>query len=472
MLHDNLSIPIALTLAPLMSLRSENLLAFELANVPISTLLHPDTLPAAPSDLSLQGAHFALVDHNKLHPAFSGGIVDAVIDHHDDEGQYMDARVRLLQVPTGSCASLVTRHFKASWQASLSSPAGNMGSPVPPELATLLLSAILIDTAGLKQGGKATATDYDSAAFLYPISSFGVEDTSASLSPSSTPPKLDQVAQRLLTAKFDVSHLSTHDLLLRDYKGYTLPTSSSSYPTLRVGLSTVPQSLKTSLEKEASGWTSYLEGVDGYMAEREVDIEGVLTTYTTEGKAKHKREILLIVRSGGAIDSTGMATAVLACLSEGLEASTELALGPWERKEFKRSIGSRDVLNSEARVGRVWEQGNTKATRKQAAPLLVSCPGTPCRIDADDRTPAGLDSEAPINIASFLVALRLMTTCFCPVGSLAFSRAVLPPITTTTQYRRRCEAEVQAPVQLSQSFSILREEQPTIDRPPCLPTYR
>lgn len=352
-----------------MSLRPENLLAFRFANVPISTLLHPDTLPTSSSDLTSLGAHFALVDLNKLLPAFAGGTVDAVIDHHDDEGVHKDAAVRLIQVPTGSCASLVTKHFRPEWEASMSSPAGGKGVPVPPELATLLLSAILIDTAGLSEGGKATTTDRDSAAFLYPISSFASGDSSAAFSASSTPAALDQIAQQLISTKFDVSHLSTHDLLLRDYKEYLLPTSSSSY--LRVGLSTVPQSLRISLEKE-SGWTSYLQSVDRYMSERTVDIEGVLTTYKTETKGKHKREIVLAIRTGGAIPDKATAQRVLGTLSDGMEASTELALGGWDRKPFPVSDGKGHLLDSEGRVGKVWEQGNAKATRKQVAPLLVS----------------------------------------------------------------------------------------------------
>ena len=371
-LQANRSVPIFLTPSSLMSLRPENLLALDLANIPITTILHPDTLPSSLVQLTSLGAHFALVDHNRLLPPFGVGVVDAVIDHHDDEGEYQQAEVRLIQVPTGSCASLVTRHFMPQWRASLSSPAGKAGSPVPPELATLLLCAILIDTAGLKEGGKATPADYDSAAFLYPLSTFSTGDTSASISSTTTPQSLDQVSSQLISTKFDVSHLSPHDLLLRDYKEYVLPTTSHSYPSLRVGLSTVPQSLKMSLEKESSGWNSYLQSVDGYMAERNLDVGGVLTTYRTETKGKHKRELVLIVRIGGAIPDLAAARDVLRSLAEGLETSTELALGDWDRKGFGH-LQEGDALDSEERVAKVWEQGNSKATRKQVAPLLVSC---------------------------------------------------------------------------------------------------
>ena len=282
----------------------------------------------------------------------------------------MDAEIRWIQVPTGSCSSL-TKYFMPQWKGSLSSDK-KADSLVPSSLATLLLSAILIDTAGLKKGGKATDTDYDSAAFLDPISSFPSGDASSALSALSTRPDLERIAQNLLNAKLDVSHLSTHDLLLRDYKEYNLPTSSASYPILRVGLSTVPQSLKMSLEKESSGWTSYLAAVEGYMAERNLDVEGVLTTYSSEKKGKHKRELLLAARWGAAFSDDNTAKRVLDSLSGGLEASTGLVLRDWERKGFEREIGEDGALVSEGSVGKVWEQRNANATRKQVAPILVS----------------------------------------------------------------------------------------------------
>jgi hypothetical protein len=45
-------------------------------------------------------------------------------------------------------------------------------SPLPPELATLLLAAILIDISGLKPGGKTTPTDVRAVVFLGPRSTY------------------------------------------------------------------------------------------------------------------------------------------------------------------------------------------------------------------------------------------------------------------------------------------------------------
>jgi len=370
-----------------MHLRPENILALKHANIPSEVLIHPETLPAGLStkDLAEQGVHFAIVDMNRLLPGFGAGQVDLIIDHHEDEGVHESAE-RLIQVPTGSCASLVTKYFQAQWTAAISGPAGKAGSPVPPELASFLLSAMVIDTAGLKSGGKAVGTDYESASFLYPLSTFPAaspettDDGDISItSASPVPQALSDFSNQLLEQKFDVSDLTTHDLLLRDYKEYILPTSSTSFPSLQVGLSTVPMALKKSLEKESEGWTSYMKAIDGYMQDKNLDIEGVLTTFKTDKKGKHKRELLILVRSGGSIKTSEEAKRVRDELVEGLEASGELLeLEVWGEKKSsklnKKALEGEEILDSGlgGRWGKIWLQGNDKATRKQVAPLVVS----------------------------------------------------------------------------------------------------
>lgn len=381
-------VPLFLTPNSLMHLRPENLLALKHANIPVDVLIHPETLPNSltTQDLSAQGVRFGLVDHNRLLPLFGNGEVDVIVDHHVDEEVHKGAETRLIQVPTGSCASLVTKHFRQSWKAAASSPAGAAGSPIPPEVATLLLSAIAIDTSGLKDGGKAVETDFEAASFLYPKSTFTASDPTLSNSEmsitsiSGIPPAFTEFSDLLIQHKYDVSALSAHDLLIRDYKEYILPTSSKSFPSLQVGLSTVPMAIKKSLEQESDGWTSYVATLDQYMDEKNLDIEGVLSTYKSEKKGKHRRELLILVRSGGAIKTSEEAKRVRDELVKGLEADGGvLELETWGEKADssklkKRAKEGKEVLDSGegGRWGMVWLQGNAKATRKQVAPLLVS----------------------------------------------------------------------------------------------------
>lgn len=352
-----------------MSLRPENLLVLKNTSIPLTSLLHASQLPVPTTELASQGVTFALVDHNKLLPPFGHGKVDAIIDHHEDENAHTDALIREITIPTGSCASLVVKHFQPQWEAAMS-----RGSPLPPELATLLLSAIVIDTGGLKPGGKATAVDYDAAAFLYSISTVAAAQggeagtflaTSDGAHRGRLPPSLNVLADTLQEAKSNVSSLSTHELLIRDYKEYEWPTQSRHFPTLKVGLSTVPLGLKPWIAKESEGWETLMADTEQYMQQGTLDIEGILTTYRGEKKGKHKRQLAIIVRPGGVIRDPQEARSVFDRLVAGLEASEELQLGEWNKAgKVKRGDDQRFV--------KVWVQGNAKATRKQVAPLLVS----------------------------------------------------------------------------------------------------
>jgi exopolyphosphatase len=103
-----------------------------------------------------QVSQVALVDHNVLRTTYTSPSTNvvAVIDHHEDEGQYKDTANSRIVEPAGSCSSLVVRSYQSF---------SNLF--IPPELSTLSLSAILIDTHGLKMGGKALDVDREAAAF-------------------------------------------------------------------------------------------------------------------------------------------------------------------------------------------------------------------------------------------------------------------------------------------------------------------
>lgn len=92
-------------------LRKENSLAFEEAGLSPSDIMYLDDLSAL--DLAELGVSIALVDHNRLAADFGrrDDAVVAIIDHHADEKHHFSASPRLIQVPTGSCSSLVTLHF-------------------------------------------------------------------------------------------------------------------------------------------------------------------------------------------------------------------------------------------------------------------------------------------------------------------------------------------------------------------------
>lgn len=378
--------PVLLTPKNLMKLRPENLLALKQAGIPQETLIHSDDLPQGTEGLIPAGVKMVLVDHNRLLAEFGGESdydkVAAIIDHHQDEGYSLKANPRIIE-PVGSSSSLVTKHFMPAWKASLSGPSGQAGSPVPPEIATLLLSAIIIDTQCLKRGGKAVQVDHESAQFLYPLSTLTDNATDLISTPqeaawdTKAPPPLEAFASELISTKFNVDGMSELDLLQRDYKQYVMAAGAAdAFSSLDVGLSTVPVALKKQLQMEDGGWETYMSAIDDFMNAHKLDIEGVLTTFKND-KGNSRREILLTVRVGVNIPDIMTARSVLSFISDGLQGETDMfSLSPWgaDSKGAKAKLAAEGekLANTTTRLTVVWDQGNHKSTRKQVAPALVS----------------------------------------------------------------------------------------------------
>jgi exopolyphosphatase len=368
-----------------LALRPENIYALSLAGLQQGM---PELL--CMDDLSWTGVFpsntFALVDHNRLLPQYETdnpeAQVVAIVDHHDDEGFYATSAEPRIIAPSGSCASHV---------AGLSPPG------IPAGLASLLLSAILIDTQGLKAGGKALQVDREAAAFLLTKISSSSPLSSTDLSqPSRRPITLTNSSAdvdfmqnqttELLERKFSVSHFTTRDLLRRDYKQYHLYlTWLDSRPAINAGLSTVPINLKLWMSRDPEGFWS---GTKQWMSERELCVLGILTSFRdkkvgTGVQGKHKRQMLWVVREGAEICKTFESTEDRSCMStgelskvdidqlasrlwDGLESSEILQL----KKSHFEKFGTRQKdVDTSMRV-RIYKQENTDATRKTAAPVM------------------------------------------------------------------------------------------------------
>ncbi|KAI0318219.1 hypothetical protein OF83DRAFT_1057256 [Amylostereum chailletii] len=390
-----LTIPLLLTPRADFALRAENIHALTRAGVDLATLLTTEEMPA-PS-----GEKFALVDHNKLLPRFASTTtpnespaasprlhassapasprVVAIVDHHADEKDHLDASPRIIEA-AGSCSSLVARLFSSLPSPSPPSMAPSFQSPsssggLPHELALLLLSAIVIDTGGLKEGGKALQVDHDAANWLLPRSGlpppslvpppsatramFSISATSLVDNPA--PARVQDMREirdldaELQGKKNDVGHLGTRDLLRRDYKEYAWKPIWDLGKTVQAGLATVPRGIKPWLEEAKEGFWEYSVA---FMDERKLDVFGVLTTWRDEprlgsSKGKHRREQAWVVRADDEVRRR---------LWAGLEGSKALKL--------KRKEGKRYTWTKEGYEVRVYDQGNADATRKVTAPLV------------------------------------------------------------------------------------------------------
>jgi len=362
-----------------LNLRAENLHAFKLAGL-TDTLDELLTLSEISEFQPVPFEKFVLVDHNRLGTLVNRPEVKVVsiFDHHDDEGLYLDASPRIIS-PVGSCASLIATQLPSEPLA---------------DLAFLLLSAILIDTDGLKPGGKAVQADRDSALILAPKSTIAnsIPPLSA-LSPIDHPnpdalfnaQAIKDLTKTLKEKKSEVSHLSPFDLIRRDYKEYTHTLSwATGSPAIKVGLSTVVSGLKS--------WASdgaLEQAVVRWMRQRNITILGVCTSFRDtkkmsrkSDKGKHKREqawFVLAETELANIPGQALTTDVLAKhLWTGLEAAATLQLEKYKRYKY---LEKSSRLPPESRA-KAYKQKNVDASRKEIAPLVKSLLESPL---ADDQ---------------------------------------------------------------------------------------
>lgn len=213
-------------------LRKDILYLFQQLNISTEDLLFLDD--QVPLDtLFAQGRlRFNLVDHNVLRPRQEhlSDAVERIVDHHADENkQYplMSEENKVIAV-LGSAATLVSEKMLSSSQIGMT-----------PELATLLLGPILIDTFNLQSTEKTTERDIQAVEIL------------RSIAADATPPNF---YDELLAAKNDISGLSPAMLLSKDFKEYLdgkLLYGISSLPaTVCWGAEDVP-SIRPVLEKYA-----------------------------------------------------------------------------------------------------------------------------------------------------------------------------------------------------------------------------
>ncbi|KAJ7846370.1 hypothetical protein B0H14DRAFT_3679166 [Mycena olivaceomarginata] len=339
-IHKKPSIPLIQIDRDDLNLRAENMYALQLAGIndPQQQLLCITDLEGVKP---FPSTTFALVDHNRLGALFSSdnpnANVVAVVDHHEDEHLYADSADPRKIAPAGSCASHVASLYPRE-------------AEIPRELATLLLSAIIIDTNGLVPGGKALQVDHSAALYLIPHST--LTDSISNPETLLGIPQIKNLSDILSAKKTDVSHLGAWDLLRRDYKEYTYTLNwHPSAPTIKAGLATVP------LEAEAQRW----------MEHQRLSVLGVLTSFRDarkfgkNGKGKHRREMAWLVRDGTDAQTLQLDD-VASRLWKGLEANEELQV-----KKHKKMNLSKIPPTVRART---YKQKNANATRKATAPLL------------------------------------------------------------------------------------------------------
>lgn len=176
-----------------------------------------------------------LVDHcniqgDILHLYEKRGLLDviSIIDHHDDEGVFLNANPRIIQT-NGSCSSLVFNY----WYGQL----GEDTFKESPELVKLLLAPLLIDTTNMTAKVQQPDTDafkvyreiLGSNDFVTLLVGFNTSEVQSDLYHS--------FYKYLKTNKKDLSGFNFQDVLHKDYKQFDF---ANDY---KVGFSSIGKSL-------------------------------------------------------------------------------------------------------------------------------------------------------------------------------------------------------------------------------------
>ncbi|KAF2731708.1 DHH phosphoesterase [Polyplosphaeria fusca] len=350
-------------------LRPEFLALFRHANIEPSHLITLDDLPdlsVIQSKLRPENTKWILVDHNSLQGKLGkvyASRVGGVIDHHEDEGNVPtdtgDEPRRIEKC--GSCTSLVTEYCRQAWD-SLSTSATSSGATAgqggdlssddavttiwDAQAAQLGLASILIDTANLQSKGKTTEHDTQAAEYLEAkINS--CPKLSSSFDRSSFYSEID-------SARRDIGGLKLQDILRKDYKQWDQGDQI-------LGVSAVVKAIDFMQEKardEADTQSldgAYLEALQRFSMERDLDLYAVMTT-STSSAGDFQRELLVWAFNEEAVS---------AAKKFADNAREELGLEDWHG-----SVGKTEAHDDNKQWLKVWWQRQVQHSRKRVAPLL------------------------------------------------------------------------------------------------------
>ncbi|KAI8816451.1 uncharacterized protein EV422DRAFT_571634 [Fimicolochytrium jonesii] len=305
--------------------------------------------------------HFVLVDHNALAPTlerFAGRVV-GVVDHHVDEGLYTDQKgdVRMVKA-VGSATTLVA----GEWRRALSE---NGNSTVKPTLLTglamLMLQAILIDTVNLVEAyGRATPEDREAVRFLTPYAR-GDITTTITQQNERDETWLQHLFSAVHAAKTNITHLSTPDLIRKDYKGWVVHPTPGTNKTAKLGISSVGYRIQGS-----GGWAAR-EGGKGEDGMRR------LVTQCREFAGKVGVDVYVLMTATEVASSSDSSSATV-FKRELLLLFPTSTVSEQQQTELVTKIEASTLdlafITQIDAGARLYEQRNVRSSRKQVQPVF------------------------------------------------------------------------------------------------------
>ncbi len=350
--------------------RPEFLELFKYANIESRHLITLDDLPDLSdikSQLPPENTKWILVDHNALQGQL-GKIyserVGGVIDHHDDEGKIpanTGDEPHIIE-KSGSCTSLVTDYCRQAWDllsdsATSSVAAHAQGDSLSDDdavvktwdaqVAHLGLASILVDTSNLQSRDKTTEHDRKAVNYL---------EARIKMSPKgSASYNRDKFFEAIDSARKDIGGLKLQDILRKDYKQWDEKSRKLGVSAVVKPIEFLQQKAKDEVKDKSATDDAFLDALDRFARELELDLYAVMTT-STSSEGQFRRELLL-----WAFNEAGISAAKRFAS----DSQDELGLEDWHG-------AGEEVYNGEGNGywRRVWWQKNVQHSRKRVAPLL------------------------------------------------------------------------------------------------------
>jgi len=324
--------PILSITAEELLLRRETVILLEMAGIHQEDILYSSDI-----DLSKffrnEKLVLTLTDHNTIRNSLQefGSAVTGILDHHQDLGMHPHVTGESRDIAFEFTAEGTGRATVASCCTQVAELFLRQAEAIEPEVATLLLGVIAIDSANfLPAAGKVTPRDLAAAEALAPLA------TSSS----------DDLFELLSNVKYDVAFwnsLSVPDCLRYDYKQF----ESACHV---FGMSSVLCSIEGLAQKD-----SFLEALQQFQKQKNIEL---LVIMSHERKPTSRRQLLLFSSQPESIRGVFeylMDTCAFLELDH-CDILSNGALCPSSSPETNLVF---------------FQQKNIKATRKQVAPVLI-----------------------------------------------------------------------------------------------------
>lgn len=310
--------------------RPETMLLLRMAGVETTNMWFADQLDS----LSSETLSLTLVDHNRLDaPSLEqrGHVVKAIYDHHMDEGYHKDSStVRNIAFNNDG---------KAEVASTCTLMVERMEGTLPADLSLLLLGVILIDSVNMSpDAGKVTQRDEAAVQKLLKGTNWQQLDMVENVCVENYPrPSTSALFDALQNAKFDPifwDSISLADALRLDFKSFKAAEET-------FGISSVLLPAKNLLDKEDA-----IANIEAFMKRAHINLLGIMLAYAKDAASPLTRELIL----------------------SGKDSSAVLA---WLESEGSLQLSFREQLDNIDQTVIVLDQGNSRASRKQVAPILI-----------------------------------------------------------------------------------------------------